>query len=40
VSVKGRNQCIYFGWDESRPAAILEAVYDEFTAKPDTRFWR
>lgn len=34
------NQCVYFGWDRARLAAVLESVYDEFAAQPALRFWR
>jgi hypothetical protein len=34
------NQCLYYGWDESRLIAILESVYDQIKATAAVRFWR
>ena len=34
------NRTLYLGWDKGRLAAILESVYDEFSAQTSIRFWR
>jgi hypothetical protein len=34
------NQCLYYGWDKERLAAVLESVYDQLHATQEVRFWR
>jgi hypothetical protein len=34
------NQCVYYGWDKTRLADLLEETFDKMQAKQEVRFWR